>query len=253
MKKLVLIAISVLMTNTAAWGYSDPSHLVLDISKKEIISSKNEDVVRPIASITKLMTALIIVESKIDLDETVPYKGGIWRNRKVKRSDLLESLLIKSDNQAAEALANSYPGGREIFINQMNQRSKSLGMTNTSFEDPSGLGKNNLSTAKDLTILVSKTYEHPLISSTSSSKFFKVEIKNKKKITYMTVGNTNSQLLGIFDNITLSKTGYTNPAGRCLALIVERNNNKYAIIILGERTSGDRFYRARNLINMVSE
>lgn len=69
----------------------------------------------------------------------------------------------------------------------------------------------------------------------------------------MTVGNTNSQLLSLFDSITLSKTGYTNPAGRCLALMVERNNKKYAIIILGERTSGDRFYRARNLINMVSE
>ena len=69
----------------------------------------------------------------------------------------------------------------------------------------------------------------------------------------MTVGNTNSQLLDVFDSITLSKTGYTNPAGRCLALLVEKNNKKYAIIILGEKTSGDRFYRARNLINMVSE
>jgi len=69
----------------------------------------------------------------------------------------------------------------------------------------------------------------------------------------MNVGNTNNQLLNIFDNISLSKTGYTDPAGRCLALIVEKNDKKYAIIILGEKTSGDRFYRARNLINMVSE
>jgi D-alanyl-D-alanine endopeptidase (penicillin-binding protein 7) len=187
------------------------------------------------------------------MDEEVPYKGGIWRNKRVKRSDLLESLLIKSDNQAAEALAESFNGGRDQFIVTMNQRAKSLGMLNTQFEDPSGLGKHNTSTAKDLSILVSKTYEHSEISSTSSSKFFKVEIKNKKKITYMTVGNTNSQLLKIFDNITLSKTGYTDPAGRCLALMVEKNSKKYVIIILGEKTSGDRFYRARNLINMVSE
>ena len=69
----------------------------------------------------------------------------------------------------------------------------------------------------------------------------------------MTVGNTNSQLLDVFDSITLSKTGYTDPAGRCLALLVEKNNKKYVIIVLGEKTSGDRFYRARNLINMVSE
>lgn len=230
-----------------------PSHLVLDINSKEIISAKNENTVRPIASITKLMTALVIVEFNLDMHEAVDYKGGIWRNKKVKRSELLESLLIKSDNAAAEALANSIPGGRTFFIDIMNSRARSLGMTNTFFEDPSGLGRNNISTTKDLAILIAKTYEHPEISSTSSSKYFKVEVKNKKKITYMTVGNTNSQLLHVFDNIVLSKTGYTNPAGRCLALMIERNNRKYAIIILGERTSGDRFYRARNLINMVSE
>jgi D-alanyl-D-alanine carboxypeptidase len=198
------------------------------------------------------MTALIVVEFKIDLDEYIDYRGGIWRDRKVKRSDLLESLLIKSDNSAAEALANSIPGGRSVFIDMMNSRARSLGMSNTTFEDPSGLGKNNLSTAQDLAILVTTAYEHPKISHTSASKYFKVEVKNKRKIIYMTVGNTNSQLLGVFDSITLSKTGYTNPAGRCLALIVEKNNKKYAIIILGEKTSGDRFYRARNLINMVS-
>jgi len=252
MKRSLLIVISVLVISKAH-ARNEPSHLVLDISKKETISSAYEDKLRPIASITKLMTALIVVESKLEMSEEVAYKGGIWRHKKVKRSDLLESLLIKSDNQAAEALANSYPGGREAFITTMNSRARSLGMLNTSFEDPSGLGRYNISTARDLTLLVSKTYQHPEISSTSSSKFFKVEIKNKKKITYMTVGNTNSHLLSLFDNITLSKTGYTDPAGRCLALIVEKNNNKYAIIILGERTSGDRFYRARNLINMVSE
>jgi D-alanyl-D-alanine endopeptidase (penicillin-binding protein 7) len=199
------------------------------------------------------MTALIVVEFKIDLDEYIDYRGGIWRDRKVKRSDLLESLLIKSDNSAAEALADSIPGGRSVFIDMMNSRARSLGMTNTTFEDASGLGRNNLSTAQDLAILVTTAYEHPKISYTSASKYFKVEVKNKRKITYMTVGNTNSQLLDVFDSITLSKTGYTNPAGRCLALLVEKNNKRYAIIILGEKTSGDRFYRARNLINMISE
>jgi serine-type D-Ala-D-Ala endopeptidase (penicillin-binding protein 7) len=251
MKTLILIAISVLMISQAhARG---PSHLVLDIDDNRTISASNDTVVRPIASITKLMTALIVIEFKIDTDEYINYHGTIWRDKKVKRSDLLESLLIKSDNSAAEALANSIPGGRAVFIDMMNSRARSLGMTNTVFEDPSGLGRNNLSTAQDLAILVSTAYEHPKISNTSASKYFKVEVKNKRKITYMTVGNTNGQLLEVFDSITLSKTGYTNPAGRCLVVLVEKNNKRYAIIILGERTSGDRFYRARNLINMVSE
>jgi serine-type D-Ala-D-Ala endopeptidase (penicillin-binding protein 7) len=251
MKNLILVAISVLMISQAhARG---PSHLVLDIDNDRTVSASNDTVIRPIASITKLMTALIVVEFKIDLDEYIDYRGGIWRDRRVKRSDLLESLLIKSDNSAAESLASSIPGGRAVFIDMMNSRARSLGMTNTTFEDPSGLGRNNLSTAQDLAILVTTAYEHPKISHTSASKYFKVEVKNKRKITYMTVGNTNSQLLDVFDSITLSKTGYTNPAGRCLALLVEKNNKKYAIIILGEKTSGDRFYRARNLINMISE
>ena len=251
MKKSILIAISVLMMSKA--HANGPSHLVLDTATKNIVSAKGEDTIRPIASLTKLMTALIVVEFKLDMNEEVSYKGGIWRGRKAKRHELLESLLIKSDNAAAEALADSIPGGRSVFIDMMNSRARSLGMKDTHYEDPSGLGKGNISSANDLAILVSKTYEHPEISNTSSSKYFKVEIKNKKKITYMTVGNTNSQLLSVFDTITLSKTGYTNPAGRCLALMVERNNRKYVIIILGEKTSGDRFYRARNLIHMVSE
>jgi len=252
MKLLILVVISVLMINSAH-GSNEPSHLVLDISKKHSISSKNDETVRPIASLTKLMTALIIVEADLNMDEPVEYHGGIWRNQKVKRSELLESLLIKSDNSAADSLAASFPLGKQHFIKVMNARALTLGMINTSFEDPSGLGEHNTSTARDLAILVTKAYEHPKISNTSSSKFFKVEIKNKRKITYMNIGNTNNQLLNIFGNITLSKTGFTNPAGRCLALIVEKNNNKYAIIILGEKTSGDRFYRAKTLINMVTE
>lgn len=237
---------------TGAYAFS-PSHLVLEMGSKDVITSSHENTVRPIASVTKLMTALIVVEFKLDMSESVDYKGGIWRKKKVPRIELLESLLIKSDNAAAEALANSIPGGRAVFIDMMNSRAKSLGMKNTFFDDPSGLSRNNVSTASDLAILVNKTYDHAEISNTSSSKYFKVEVKNKRKITYMTVGNTNGHLLNVFDNITLSKTGYTNPAGRCLAMVVEKHNRKYIIIILGEKTSGDRFYRARNLINMVSE
>jgi D-alanyl-D-alanine endopeptidase (penicillin-binding protein 7) len=251
MKSIILVAISVLMISKAQ--ASGPSHLLLDTNSKNIISAKGETTLRPIASLTKLMTALIVVEFKLDMNEEVPYKGGIWKGKKAKRYELLESLLIKSDNAAAEALANSIPGGRSVFVDMMNSRARSLGMKDTSYEDPSGLGRNNISTANDLAILVLKAYEHPEIANTSSSKYFKVERKNKKKITYMAVGNTNSQLLSHFDSITLSKTGYTNPAGRCLALMVEKHSQKYVIIILGEKTSGDRFYRARNLINMVSE
>lgn len=251
MIRAIIILLSLIYT-TGVYAFS-PSHLVIDMNSKDVVSASNEYTVRPIASVTKLMTALIVVEFKMDMHELVDYRGGIWRKKKVSRAELLESLLIKSDNAAAEALANSIPGGRSVFLDMMNSRARSLGMKNTYFDDPSGLSKNNVSTALDLAILVNKTYDHPEISSTSSSKYFKIEVRNKRKITYMTVGNTNSHLLSLFDNITLSKTGFTNPAGRCLAMVVEKHNRKYIIVILGEKTSGDRFYRARNLINMVSE
>lgn len=252
MRLLILVAISVLMVN-GAHGKNEPSHLVLDITKNQVVSAANPDTVRPIASLTKLMTAIVIVESDLDMNKEVDYRGNVWRTKKVKRSNLLESLLIKSDNMAAEALAESFTLGRQQFIKVMNARAITFNMNNTVFEDPSGLGKHNTSTVNDLAILVIKAFEHPEISNTSSLKYFKVETKNKRKITYMAVNNTNSQLLNVFGNITLSKTGFTNPAGRCLALIVEENSNKYAIIILGEKTSGDRFYRARKLINMVTK
>lgn len=232
---------------------ADPSHLVLDANSHSTVAASNENTVRSVASITKLMTALIVIESNLDLEEKVPYKGGIFRNKQVKRSDLLESLLIRSDNAAAEALANSVYGGRLAFIDAMNFRARSLGMHNTSFEDPSGIGKNNTSTAVDIAKLIEKTFEHPKISQTSASKFFKVEVKDKQKITYMTVNNTNSQLLGIFDNIILSKTGFTSSAGRCLGLMVEKNNRKFIIVILGEKDPSNRFKKAQSLINMVSE
>ncbi len=227
------------------------AHYVVDVDKKQPLSSNNDDNVKPIASLTKLMTALVTVESHLNMNEEVSYRGGVWRNKKVKRSDLLESLLIRSDNAAAEALANSYPGGRDVFIQTMNFRAKSLGMYNTSFEDPSGLGHANVSTARDLSLLVIRAYEHRDISNTSITKFLKVVSKKKKKITYMNIGNTNFHLLSAFDSITLSKTGFTSVAGRCLALMVEKDSSKYVIIILGERTPGEREKTARHLINLI--
>lgn len=228
---------------------NNQTHLLINLTDNQIISSNNENQIRPIASITKLMTAIIVLESNMDMNEEIPYKGRIWRDSKVKRSELLESLLIRSDNAAADSFANSF--GYKEFIELMNQKARDLRMKDTFFDDASGLSKNNISTAKDLIILINYAYSHQKISNTSSSKYFQVETKNKKKITYITVENTNNQLLRIFDFITLSKTGWTNPAGRCLTLVIEKNEKKYAIIILGEKTPKDRFDRAKTLISMI--
>jgi D-alanyl-D-alanine endopeptidase (penicillin-binding protein 7) len=226
-----------------------PSYYVYNQTEKEIVVGEYAGIQRPIASLTKLMTALVIVNSGLDLQEQVIYRGGIFRSKHVSRKDLLDSLLIKSDNAAAEALANSWPGGRSMFIDEMNNRARLLKMNNTSYSDPSGLDKRNISTAFDLSKLVEEASKYNLITTSSSSKYLTIENKNKKKISYVSVGNTNKNLLFEFDNIILSKTGYTNPAGRCLALLVEKSENKFIIIILGEKTVIDREKRARQLIN----
>jgi|LakMenEpi03Aug12_release.lakeMendotaPanAssembly.Ray.scaffolds.fasta_scaffold14990_12 D-alanyl-D-alanine endopeptidase (penicillin-binding protein 7) len=203
---------------------------------------------RPIASLTKLMTALLIVESNLDLTEEVKYKGGIWRTSMVSRQELLDSLLIRSDNAAGDALANSWPGGRNYFIKAMNGRAEQLGMTQTKFFDPHGLDKRNISSAKDLARLIIEDSKHKLIANISTTKYLMIERKNKKKISYVSIGNTNKTLLFEFDEIILSKTGWTNPAGRCLALMVQKGDKKYAIVILGELTPKDREEKARQLI-----
>lgn len=241
--------LTVLLFVTSTAFAQNSSYYVFDQTDSTIVVGEFVSQQRPVASLTKLMTALLVVESNIDLAQEVKYHGGIFQTRMVKRSELLESLLIRSDNAAAEALAASWYSGRQGFIKDMNVRAKQLGMGNTVYADPSGLDKHNVSTALDQATLISAVAKYPVIAETSSSKYITIERKTKKKINYVSIGNTNKNLLFEFDNIILSKTGFTNPAGRCLALIVEKDKHKFVIVILGEKTIIDRENRARQLIN----
>jgi D-alanyl-D-alanine endopeptidase (penicillin-binding protein 7) len=237
----------VLFLTASTLCYSHSS-IVYNYTDNVLEYGEDMDKSRPIASLTKLMTALLIVESNLDLTEEVKYKGGIWRTSMVSRQELLDSLLIRSDNAAGDALANSWPGGRNYFIKAMNGRAEQLGMTQTKFFDPHGLDKRNVSSAKDLARLIIEDSKHKLIANISTTKYLMIERKNKKKISYVSIGNTNKTLLFEFDEIILSKTGWTNPAGRCLALMVQKGDKKYAIVILGELTPKDREEKARQLI-----
>ena len=224
------------------------TNIVYDATDDVVVAEEGKDIPRAMASLTKLMTALLIVESQLDLEQKVRYRGAVWFNKKVTRQELLDSLLIRSDNHAANALANSWPGGRKVFIQAMNIRAQELGMTQTVYADPSGLDNRNVSTAHDLTKVIVAAGQHRLLSNISTTKYLMVERKYKKKITQIQVGNTNRNLLFDFDEIILSKTGTTNAAGRCLALLVEKNGKQYAIVLLGEKDHKSREQKARNLI-----
>jgi D-alanyl-D-alanine endopeptidase (penicillin-binding protein 7) len=242
--RLVLAAL-LLSVSGLSWAHSN---IVYNHSDNKIEYEENMNQVRPMASLTKLMTALLVVESNLDLEEQVTYHGRVWFSKKVTRQELLDSLLIRSDNNAAEALARSWPSGRDAFIRAMNAKAQELGMLNTTYADASGLDNRNVSTVLDLSKLVLAVSKYRLLSNISTTKSLLVERKFKKKIKQVEVGNTNRRLLFDFDEIVVSKTGTTTAAGRCLALMVEKNDKQYAIIILGEKNLKAREDKARHLI-----
>lgn len=210
---------------------------VINLTKDEVVIDSGSQIIRPIASVTKLMTALVILDSEFNLDEKVPYKGLF--KKEMSRNELLSLMLVKSDNKAAEALASSLPGGRNLFIAEMNIKAISIGMKNTHYDDPSGLSAGNTSTAKDQALLLNHSYDYFKMRDIASTISYElpVQSKYKRKVTerLVTITNTNHNLLTEYREIIISKTGTTSAAGKCLAMLVNHNGERYAVVILGEK------------------
>ena len=225
-------------------AFSAPSVIVYDLSTNKIVEQMNAFEVRPIASITKLMTAIVALEY-YNLDYKIPLAG----KKSVTVSTLLTSLLVRSDNQAAEILAKNYPGGRSAFITAMNDYASKYHLPNTRFIDPSGLGVFNISSAVEVAGLVYMASEYEFIRTVSAQPEIYTVIKTKNGYKEQPVYNhTSKDLLIEYDNILLSKTGYTSQAGRCITMLIEKNNQKQIIVILGEPTKQKRDNLARQLI-----
>lgn len=204
-----------------------PKALIFDAENGEVIYQKKAKEKTPIASLTKLMTAMVILDSELDMEKIISIskkdfdrikgtKSRLWIGSNLTRKQLLTISLVASDNRAAYAISNSYPGGKKAFVKAMNVKAKQLDMFDTNFSDPTGLDKNNISTAFDLVKLTQAAYQYPLIREVSTSSFYSVYIKNKKrKLNY---NNTNLLVRqGLWD-IEISKTGYIKEAGKCLVM-----------------------------------
>ena len=206
---------------------------VLDQNSHEVLFEKNANVALPIASITKLMTGLIVVEANQNLDETlVITDGDVDRHKysssrlpvgaRMTRNNLLHIALMSSENRAASALGRNYPGGINGFVAAMNAKARELGMNDTQFVDSSGLSSRNVSSARDLAKLVAYAHQKPLLRQYSTDPNWVVEASGRP----MRYSNTN-YLVALPDwNIGLQKTGFINEAGRCLvmqAMIQGRN------------------------------
>jgi len=234
------------------------SWLVADAEGK-IIKGENTNVMRPVASISKLITAMIVIDAKQNLDEKITYrtfkskarhhkKEKVDKSQYLTRRELLNMALIRSDNHAAGVLCSNYPGGSMGCLNAMNFKVARLGMTHTSMMDPTGLDSRNISTAEDLILLVQAARAYPLI--VNASKQTKIEIKISKR--YWVFKNTNP-MIGKDHRIVISKTGFTNPAGGCIVMAMDTSLGQRTVIVLGSKNTRTRIPEAEFISNLKPE
>ncbi|VEA63778.1 D-alanyl-D-alanine endopeptidase precursor [Serratia plymuthica] len=198
------------------------SAMVVDMQTHKVMYARNPDEVVPIASITKLMTAMVTLDAHLPLDEMLsvdihqtPEMKGVYSrvrlNSEITRKDMLLLALMSSENRAAASLAHHYPGGYGAFIKAMNAKARSLGMTNTHYVEPTGLSIHNVSTARDLTKLLIATKQYPLIGQLSTTTERMASFKDPDYT--LPFRNTNHLMYNPKWNIQLTKTGFTNEAG----------------------------------------
>ena len=213
--------------------------IVQDAETGEILYGKNAGTVTPIASITKLMTAMVVLDAGLDLNQVITISSedmdalrGTHSRLKpgasLSRDQLLHLALMASENRAAAALARTYPGGTEAFRRAMNHKAQMLGMNDTRFDDATGLSSANVASAEDLVKLVRAAHRYELIRDYTTTTGHEVEVAGR----HLAYRNTNRLVANERWNIGLSKTGFTNDAGRCLVLQAKLAERQVIIVLL---------------------
>jgi serine-type D-Ala-D-Ala endopeptidase (penicillin-binding protein 7) len=217
--------------------------LVVDQEQGEAIYGKNVGAVQPIASITKLMTAMVVLDAKLPLDESLEIvhddldfvKGTHSRlqlGTVLTRGEMLKLALMASENRAAAALGRNYPGGIGAFVEAMNRKAAELGMTDSRFVDSTGLNPQNVSTAMDLVKLVEAGYNYPVIRDFTTSESHIVEVEGRSRSRLVSFSNSNRLVRSSSWDIGLSKTGYISEAGRCLVMQAKISARPVIIVLL---------------------
>ena len=213
--------------------------LVVDQDTNEVLFSKNPAAVLPIASITKLMTGLVVAESKAPLDDMLTVtqddidteKGSRSRlavGTQLTRGEMMHLALMSSENRAANALGRHYPGGLPAFVEAMNRKAAALGMRDTHYVEPTGLSSKNQSSAQDLAVLVRAAHQVPLLRELSTSQEAEVAVGHR----VMQFRNTNGLVSNPQWEIGLQKTGYIAEAGRCLVMQAQLAGRKLIMVLL---------------------
>ena len=230
-KTLVIIFLW-LSTTVQAYPITAQSWLVADGSGN-VLEQENGTVRRPIASITKLITAMIVLDAGQDLDQYI---------RPYTRRELLLLSLIRSDNQASQTLCERYPGGYSACISAMNRKVQELGMTKTNVVDPTGLHAGNVSTAQDLVRLVLAAKDYALIREASAMSEIKIQIRRQ----WLIFPNTNP-IIGKRHSFVVSKTGWIRASGGCVVMLLDTDVGQRMVIVLGSRNTHTRIPEAEFL------
>jgi D-alanyl-D-alanine endopeptidase (penicillin-binding protein 7) len=213
--------------------------LVIDQDTREVLFRKNDQAVLPIASLTKLMTGLVISEARLSMSEMITItqadvdteKGSSSRlavGTVLSRGDLLHLALMSSENRAAHALGRTFPGGLDVFVSRMNARAHALGMVDTRYVEPTGLSSRNQSSANDLAVLVGAAYKEPVLRELSTSHGREIEVGHRT----LQYNNTNRLVKSADWDIGLQKTGYISEAGQCLVMQAQVAGRKLIMVFL---------------------
>lgn len=224
---------------TAALKLKSSSVLILDQNDRSVLYSRNSDVAAPIASITKLMTSLVVLDAKQPLDERLQIteaetdlpRGGFSRlsvGTVLTRGDLMHLALMSSENRAAHALGVNYPGGLPALVSAMNAKAAALGMTTAHFVDPTGLSSDNVASPEDLSKLVMAASRNPRIREYSTDTSYTVRVRNH----LVEFHNTDNLVANPDWNILVQKTGYITEAGKCLVMEAVIEGRNVVIVLL---------------------
>mgnify|MGYP003334248529 FL=1 len=255
MRWLLILVYAIVSSVSAKTLQHEPlaqSWMIWDIPGQRVISSQNTEQVRSIASVTKLMTVMVALDTA-DLNESVDIKRyrGFSSHipssvKSLTKLELVNLAMITSDNLASHLLAMSHKDGFNAFIELMNKKAQALGMKDTRYVEASGLNADNVSTAVDLNLQVQAAMKYPAI--VSASKQSTSEFKVRKK--YLLFHNTNP-LVGSPRNILVSKTGWINKSGGCLVMAVETSHGLRSIIILGSKSTRTRIADAMFIMDKL--
>jgi D-alanyl-D-alanine endopeptidase (penicillin-binding protein 7) len=240
-KKLITV-LSLTASSAFAIPLTAQSWIVADYNGR-IFEGSNMTEVRSIASITKLMTAMVILDSGQSLTEIIPKK---LYNKQLSRETLIDLAIVKSDNNAAKLLCDYYPGGYDNCINAMNNKAKTLGMNNSTFTDSTGLLHTNVSTAQDLIKLVFAASKYSLINIASNMDTVGWPLNKKKNIEFK---NTNT-LVGPDHKFLVSKTGWISKSGGCIVMMMDTTNGIRTVVLLGSKNTKTRIPEAEMLATL---